>query len=115
VNLGAPELLILAAFGAIALLTYGPAIWVLVDAARRPDWQFTATGQNRTVWIVLPVVGMVVCCLVSVVAFIVYFSSVRPKLERAPYPQPGGIWPGGEPMPPPPPPQSWRPPSWPEG
>jgi len=84
VNLGAPELLIiLGIVAAMGLLFFALPIVAIVDAARRPDWQYQATGQSKTLWIALPAVGLVVCGPVSVVAAIVYFASVRPKLRQA--------------------------------
>jgi hypothetical protein len=32
--------------GSMLLLVYGGIVWMLVDVARRPDWQFTATGRS---------------------------------------------------------------------
>jgi hypothetical protein len=113
-NLGAPELTLLLVASVALLLVYGLAIWTVVDAARRPDWQFEASGQSKVLWIVLPIVGMIVCQLVSIVGFIVYMTSVRPKLERARRPSgPPTGWPGpsAAPSPPasPPPPPPPRP------
>jgi hypothetical protein len=77
VNLGAPELLIL------SLVPLGLVIWTVVDALSRPEWVWQRTGQNRTVWIAVPVVGLIFCGLVSLVMAIVYLASIRPQLIAA--------------------------------
>lgn len=74
-GLGAPELLIL-------LLLLGSVVlplWGLVDAARRTDASFHAAGQNRTLWIVLNALGLLVWGFGAVVA-LVYLLVVRPKV-----------------------------------
>jgi len=78
VNLGAPELLILA----WPVLTLGLTIWALVDAAGRPDEAWQRAGQTRALWIVLLALGLVFCMLGLIVALI-YLLSIRPQLNRA--------------------------------
>jgi hypothetical protein len=80
--MGFPELLI------VLLLLIGPAalilaIFVVIDASRRSDAAWEAIGQNRTVWIVVPLVLLLGCGIASLVASIVYLVSVRPKLVEA--------------------------------
>jgi hypothetical protein len=81
-GLGGPELVIILAsiIGPAALIL---AVVVVVDAAGRPDEAWQATGQSRTMWIVLPLVLLVACGIGSLVASIVYLASVRPKLVQA--------------------------------
>jgi hypothetical protein len=107
----------------LVLIVYVLAIWTLVDAARRPDWQFRASGQSKVLWIVLPIVGMLVCQFVAIVAFVIYLTSVRPRLEQArlratsrtdglgPRAGPPPTPPTPPTPPPPPPPSSEPPPS----
>jgi hypothetical protein len=84
VNVGPSELLVLLlVIGAISFMFLALPIWAIVDAARRPDWQYDVTGQSKTLWIVLPAVGLFVCVPGAIVAAIVYFASVRPKLTHA--------------------------------
>lgn len=80
-GLGAPELAIILGLiiGPAALIL---AVVVVVDAAGRPDQAWQATGQSRTLWIVLPLVLLVACGIGSLVASIVYLASVRPRLAR---------------------------------
>ena len=44
---------------------------------------FQRVGTSKTLWIVLPLVGIVVCGLVTIVAAIVWFSSYKPRVEAA--------------------------------
>jgi hypothetical protein len=127
VNVGAPELIV---YGISGLVGLGFALFVIIDAARRPDWQFAMAGQNRGLWIALPIVGIICCGVITLVSFIVYLASVRPKLEDAARRGPGtygaggpwaggGPWTGGSPpyppsgsySPPPPPPPPPSPPA----
>lgn len=54
-------------------------MFTIVDAARRPEEQFTAAGQSKTLWIILGVVG--IFCFGLIIG-IVYLAAIRPKLER---------------------------------
>ena len=76
-NLGAPELLIL------SLVPLGLVIWTVVDTSSRPEWVWQRTGQNRVVWIAVPLVGRVFCGVVSLVMAIVDLASIRPQLIAA--------------------------------
>jgi hypothetical protein len=81
-SVGAPELLIVLALvvGPLALIL---AIVVVIDASRRPDAAWEAIGQNRAVWIVVPLVLLLGCGIASLVASIIYLASVRPRLVQA--------------------------------
>lgn len=81
-GLGAPELLIimLVVIGPVALVL---AVVVVVDASARPDAAWHATGQSKTMWIVLPIVLLLACGIGSLVTSIIYLASVRPKLVRS--------------------------------
>jgi hypothetical protein len=84
VDVGASELLVLLlVIGVISAMFLALPIVAIIDAARRPDWQYDATGQSKTLWIVLPAVALFACVPGAIVAAIVYFASVRPKLTRA--------------------------------
>jgi hypothetical protein len=73
-----PELLIV-----LYLLIAALGIWVAIDAGRKPAWAFERAGQNKTLWVVLPVVGVFLCGIVTVVAAIVWFVFIRPKVDAA--------------------------------
>ena len=73
-----PELLIV-----LFLLVPVLAIWVAVDASSKPPWAYERAGQNKTLWIVLPIVGIFTCGLVTIAVAIVWFASIRPKVVAA--------------------------------
>ena len=75
-GLGAPEILILL----MLLVGFVLPIWGIVDAATKPDHLWTATGQNKVLWIVLQIV-------LGALGAIIYFAAIRPKLV-APTPPP---------------------------
>ena len=78
-NLGPIEVVIILVVAAVALVL---PIWAIVDAVSRPDAVWAATGQNKTLWIVLIVVLTVLCGVGWIVA-LVYLLSIRPKLIAA--------------------------------
>ena len=79
-NLGAPELLILLL---MFFPVFGVVIWGIIDAASQPDWAWERAGQNKTLWIILQVVGLAVCGCVGLVAAIIYLITIRPQLVQA--------------------------------
>ncbi len=89
VILGPAAVLIL--FVVIPALGIGTAI----DAGTKPPWAFERSGQNKTLWIVLPLVGVFLCGIVTIVSAIIWFVSIRPKVVAA---QSGGSpWVGATP------------------
>jgi hypothetical protein len=69
---GVLELVILGVvFGSI-----GAWVWSLVDMLGRPEHQWKAVGQERTLWLLL-------ILLVGLPASIGYLFAIRPKLVRA--------------------------------
>lgn len=50
-------------------------LWGLIDAARRPDAEFTAAGQSKVLWIVL-------CVVLGTIGSAIYLLAIRPKLTR---------------------------------
>src|SRR5262245_36193247 len=38
-------------------------IWVAVDAGGKPDAAFERAGTSKTLWIVLPIVGIFICVM----------------------------------------------------
>lgn len=73
--------LVFLVLGIIAFGGFILGIWALVDALGKPDWVWQQSGENKTTYIVMFVLGFVVCQLIGFVAAIVYFNSVRPKLR----------------------------------
>jgi hypothetical protein len=82
VGFGALIVLYVVLFGA-TLLGYGLGIWALIDLTSKPDWAWQRTGKSKTTYLVLIVVGFVVCQLLSLITAIVYLSSIRKQLEVA--------------------------------
>ena len=71
---------------AVALVGVGLCIFVLVDALRRPDWVWPATGQSKSLWVTLGVLGIFpgCCCgLAGIAIGATYLAAIRSKLEAA--------------------------------
>jgi len=78
-----PNMLIAAispGLGVIALASAILSIWALVDAITRPDWALRAAGSNKTLWVVLEVLGIFICGLVL---SLIYLLAIRPKVMTA--------------------------------
>lgn len=70
-------------FGFIFIFGLAPLILgvvALVDATKRSDGEWERAGQNKTLWVVLIVVGFFTC-IFGVVIDLVYLFSVRTHLE----------------------------------
>jgi hypothetical protein len=80
-SLGRTELLLFL-FLAVGLVVPVVRIVAAVDAGGRPEWAFEAAGTSRTLWIVLPVVGVFVC-FVGLVAAAMWFGSYRARVRAA--------------------------------
>ena len=78
------------------LVGWGPATFlitliVIVDAARRPDWQWKAAGRSRAVWVGLSAVMYFVTAGVgSLFTAWYYFTVIRRQLARADLPDEAG-------------------------
>jgi len=86
--------LVLALFGAAAgggtIATGGfwlgavvVSIWALADAVGRPRYAWEAAGANRTMWLVLLTVGLLLCGVVSYIAAVMYFVTIQRRLQLA--------------------------------
>ncbi len=71
---GSPFFLILSIPGLII------GIISIVDVFLHPTWAWEQSGQNRTLWIVLTIVGLFVCPLII---GLVYLIAIRPKVAAA--------------------------------
>jgi uncharacterized protein DUF2510 len=80
-----PEILILLVFVVPVL-----GIWVAIDAGSKPPWAFDRIGQNKTLWVVLPLVGIFFCGIVTIVAAVMWFASIRARVISATSAAPGG-------------------------
>jgi Protein of unknown function (DUF2516) len=67
----------------LGLASFVISIWALIDAAIRPGTAFKAAGQNKVLWIVLPIVGILLFTIIGGVLGIVYLTVIRPKVVRA--------------------------------
>jgi Protein of unknown function (DUF2516)/Protein of unknown function (DUF2510) len=101
-----PEILLFVLFS----MVLGPLLCIfgLIDVVRRPDWVWQASGQNKTLWLVLTIVGIVLFFVTfsGVVIGLVYLLAIRPKLAWAA--ERGGPT-GGYGTTPPAPPPGWYP------
>ena len=75
------------------------AVFVIVDMARRPNWQWERAGSSKTLWLVLEVVLVLLTGILAIVWGILYLAITRPKLvavEQQGQGPPGwsGGWPG---------------------
>ncbi len=66
----------------LLLAAFVVCLWAIVDAALRPRVAFEAAGQNKVLWIVLPIVGLFLGVIGGVLG-IVYLGVIRPKVKSA--------------------------------
>ena len=69
------------------------AIYVIVDMANRPGWQWRAAGSNKALWMVLEIVLLI--GLLSIIVGIIYLAVVRPRLQAVARHGGTGPWAGG--------------------
>ncbi|MDE3085421.1 MAG: DUF2510 domain-containing protein [Acidobacteriota bacterium] len=69
------------------------AIFVIVDMANRPGWQWRAAGSNKALWMVLEIVLLI--GLLSIVVGVIYLAVVRPRLQAVARQGGAGPWAGG--------------------
>ena len=75
-NVAIGELAVIAFVFIAGVLPITLLVLAVVDLARRPEWQWTATEQNQVLWMF---VILLICCIGPVVYLIV----VRPRLNAA--------------------------------
>lgn len=81
------------------------AVFIVVDMARRPGWQWQRAGSSKVLWLVLEIVFIL--GFLSIIVGILYLAVVRPKLVAAerqgqgqgPAGWPDAPWPGTAPGP----------------
>jgi hypothetical protein len=84
----------------------GVGLWAAIDAGRRPDHQFAFSGENKVLWIALPLACLGACQPAGIVVGLIYLVRIRPRLDAvASWP----IWPAPWPVAPGPP-GPWFPP-----
>jgi len=67
----------------LVLVVPALGIGVAIDAGTKPPSAYQRSGQNKALWIALPLVGIFLCGIVTVVSAIVWFVSIRPKVLAA--------------------------------
>ncbi len=77
-GLGFPEIFLIALVLGLLVLP----LWAAFDANSRPARHWGRIGQNQTVWVIVLLGGFFLAPL-GLLAAIVYFTTVRPKLGRA--------------------------------
>lgn len=72
-------------FGPPVLFFVGGAIAILgaLHAAMRPDSAWAAADQNKILWVALQLGGLLIFFVPGVLAAVLYWLSVRPKVSRA--------------------------------
>ena len=76
-------MVLLGSFAVVGLVSLVVGVITAVDAGSLPEWAFERAGTSKTLWIVLPLVGIFFCGIVTIVAAILWFASVRPKVLAA--------------------------------
>lgn len=79
-SFGAPELLIILLIGWIPLVC---GIATAASASKYPETAFEAIGSSKTLWIVLPVVGIFFCGFVAIIAAVIWFARMKGNVEAA--------------------------------
>lgn len=77
-NLGIIEIFLL-----VGLLFIVIPVWGIVDAAKRPDYAWSAAGQNKVLWIALQAAGAIFTGFGGVVMAVVYLVAIRPMVRAA--------------------------------
>ncbi|HUY64075.1 MAG TPA: DUF2510 domain-containing protein [Acidimicrobiales bacterium] len=67
----------------LALASLVLAIYVIIDMAKRPSWQWERAGSNKVLWLVLEVLLLLLFGLLSVIVGLLYLVMTRPKLVAA--------------------------------
>lgn len=64
---------------AVSVAIFVFQVLCIVDTTKYPDSAWAATGQTKSTWLILTIVGLFVCFLLSVY----YWFAVRPKVRAA--------------------------------
>lgn len=80
----------------VGLASLALVVWGIVDAANRPEYAWTAAGQNKTLWIALQAGGLLLTGVGGPLMSIIYLASIRPKVRAS---EVGGVNVEGAPRP----------------
>jgi hypothetical protein len=67
----------------IVLLIPLVGIAAAIDALAKPSRDFERAGQSKTLWVLLPLLGIFLFGIVAIVAAVLWFASIRPKVVEA--------------------------------
>ncbi len=67
----------------VNIVCLGVGIWVAVDAWKYSDTVWQSTGQNKMIWVVVPVLVGFCCGVLVVIPVLYYFMSIKKKLDAA--------------------------------
>ncbi|HXW38579.1 MAG TPA: DUF2516 family protein [Acidimicrobiales bacterium] len=70
-------------FTILGLASLAVVLWALIDAAVRPRPAFEAAGQNKILWILLPIGGLLLMGVVGGIVGLIYLTVIRPKVQSA--------------------------------
>jgi hypothetical protein len=77
--LGPPQVVVLFLLWVVPVAV---SVWVVLDVTNYSEAAFERAGTNRTLWIVLAVVGVFIC-MMSIVVAIVWFAAYRNRVRQA--------------------------------
>lgn len=75
-------MLVVLFFLLVALAISALCIWAAIDASSYPEAAFDAAGTTKTLWIVLPIVGIFMC-FVGIIAVVLWFGTYKPRVIQA--------------------------------
>lgn len=78
-SIGAGEAGFLVVWLLAIVVQFGVAVYAIVDVAKRSEAAFSAAGQNKTLWLILNIVGLFTCFVLPVV----YLAAIRPKVASS--------------------------------
>ena len=60
----------------------GLGIWVAVDANKYPDQVWQQAGQNKVLWQAMPIIVGLCCGCLGIIPVLIYFLSIKKKLDQ---------------------------------
>lgn len=75
---------ILIAYVVVGIAVLAFQIWFIVQMMKPSEEQYTAAGQNRTLWIVLGILSLLCLgCIGIIIVDAIWWFSIKPKIEQA--------------------------------
>ncbi len=78
--LGPAEVLVVVAYVVVALVC---GVRTALDASRQPAAAFEQIGTTKGTWIALPLMGVVFCGFVAIIAAYIWFTQLRSAVVAA--------------------------------